>query len=162
MTAIKTADLCDAHSESVQVCTAQLRLFGRRRSFCGEIETVRTRGDAGLVRACLREPGRGRVLVVDSGGETGAAVLGDQLAALAVGNGWAGVVVFGAVRDTEALAAMDLGVAALAVTPRRGALDGKGSVGDPFDHGGARFARGSHLYLDADGLIVSDRPLVGG
>lgn len=155
----RTADLCDQYAQDVQICTAPFRNFGSKRSFCGPIQTVRTQEDAGLVRQYLQTPGQGRILVVDGGGSTRAAVLGDMLAAHAVRNGWQAVVVFGAVRDTDALASMDLGVIALGTTPRRGALDGKGEIGVTLTLGDACFVPGHYLYWDADGLIVSHGPL---
>ncbi|MDF3856235.1 ribonuclease E activity regulator RraA [Paracoccus pantotrophus] len=159
MMTFRTADLCDEHAADVRICTAPFRSFGSKRSFCGPIQTVRTHEDAGLIRQCLQTPGQGRILVVDGGGSTRAAVLGDMLAGHAVRNGWQAVVVFGAVRDTDALAALDLGVIALGTTPRRGALDGKGEIGVTLTLGDACFVPGHHLYYDADGLIVSDRAL---
>ncbi|WP_207471132.1 ribonuclease E activity regulator RraA [Paracoccus fontiphilus] len=151
----KTADLCDDHAGNIQICSAPLRSFGSRLRFCGPIQTVRTHEDAGLVRQCLQMPGEGRVLVVDAGGSTRAAVLGDMLGACALRNGWQAVVVFGSVRDAEALAGMDLGVIALGTTPRRGALDARGEVGIAVSFGDATFVPGHYLYWDADGLIVS-------
>ena len=41
------------------------------------------------------EPGTGKVLVIDGGGSLRCALLGDQLADMAVKNGWEGVVVYG-------------------------------------------------------------------
>jgi regulator of ribonuclease activity A len=67
------------------------------------------------VRSLLEQPGDGRVLVIDNGGSLRCAVVGDQLAALASKNGWAGIVVHGCVRDSAALAATEVGVKALAV-----------------------------------------------
>ena len=58
------------------------------------------------------EPGAGRVLVVDGGGSMRCALLGDRLGALAVANGWAGLVIHGCVRDVAELERLDLGVRA--------------------------------------------------
>lgn len=155
----KTADLCDAFPGELEVCLTQFRMFGGRRSFWGLIETVKVFEDVGLVRQSLGQPGEGRVLVVDGGSSTRLALLGDRLSAKAVENGWTGVVVFGAVRDTEALATMELGVMALGVVPARGSFDGKGATGVSFEAGGATFAPGLFVYCDADGVVVSSRRL---
>ena len=108
---------------------------------------------------CLGAPGHGKVLVVDGGGSREAAVLGDRLAALGAGNGWAGVVVFGAVRDTDRLARLEIGVVALATTPRRGSLARQGETGVTIRQGGATFRPGAYLYVDGDGMLVSDKSL---
>jgi regulator of ribonuclease activity A len=160
MSDVRTADLCDTFTGDVQVCAAQFRTFGAHRSFSGEMETISTYEDAGLVKQCLEQPGQGRVLVVDGGGSTRVALLGDRLATRAVQNGWAGIIVLGAVRDTEVLATLDIGVIALAVTPLRGSLDGAGTIGAAFQFCGAEFAPGRQVYCDADGVIVSAQPLI--
>jgi regulator of ribonuclease activity A len=87
------------------------------------------------------------------------ALLGDRFVAKAIENGWTGVVVFGAVRDTEALAIMDLGVMALGVVPARGSFNGTGAIGTSFQAGGVGFAPGRFVYCDADGIVVSSRRL---
>jgi regulator of ribonuclease activity A len=159
MNDIRTADLCDTFTADVQVCAAQFRMFGARRCFSGEIETVSTYEDAGLIRQCVEQPGQGRVLVVDGGGSTRVALLGDKLATRAIQNGWAGIIVLGAVRDTDVLATLDIGVIGLAVTPLRGSVDGAGTIGAAFQFGGAEFVSGRHVYCDADGVVVSAQPL---
>ncbi|MGO4572606.1 ribonuclease E activity regulator RraA [Microvirga sp. 2TAF3] len=159
MSDFKTADLCDEFADELEVCLAQFRIFGGRRSFSGEIQTVSTFEDVGLVRQCLEQPGQGRVLVVDGGGSTRVALLGDRLSAKAIENGWAGVLVFGAVRDTEALATLDLGVMALGVVPARGSFSGTGVIGASFQVGGVEFAPGRLVYCDTDGVVVSSRRL---
>jgi regulator of ribonuclease activity A len=159
MSSFKTADLCDEFADELEVCLAQFRTFGGRRSFSGEIQTVSTFEDVGLVRQCLGQPGRGRVLVVDGGGSTRVTLLGDRLSAKAIENGWFGVLIFGAVRDTEALATMDLGVMALGVVPARGSFNGTGSIGTSFQAGGVEFAPGRFAYCDTDGVVVSSRML---
>ena len=157
---IKTAELCDEFANDLEVCSAQFRIFGGRRSFNGEIETVRTFEDVELIKQCLEQPGRGRVLVVDGGGSTRVALLGDRLSTKAIENGWSGVIVFGAVRDTEMLAQLDLGVIALGVAPARGTFNGTGSVGTPHHIGGVEFARRRFVYCDSDGVVVSSQQLV--
>lgn len=156
----KTADLCDEFADELEVCLAQFRSFGGRKSFSGEIQTISTFEDVGLVRQCLEQFGHGRVLVVNRGGSTRVALLGDRLAAKAIENGWAGVLVLGAVRDTEMLATMDLGVMALGAVPARGSFNGTGAIGTSFRADGAEFTPGRFAFCDADGVVVSSRRLV--
>lgn len=155
----KTADLCDRHDTDVQVAVPLLRDFGGTRSFAGPIATVRVHDDNTLVRRALEEPGNGRVLVVDGGGSTRCALVGDRLAGLAATNGWAGVVVHGCIRDVDAIASIPVGVKALASTPRRSGKTGGGEAGGVVEFAGVRFAPGHYLYADADGIVVADRQL---
>jgi regulator of ribonuclease activity A len=150
-----TTDLCDAHPEALAVATPVFRSFGGRRRFAGAIATVRCFEDNSLVRERLDEPGGGRVLVVDGGGSFRCALLGDQLGALGVRNGWNGVVVWGCVRDTEALAAMDLGVLALAAHPLKSVKRGQGEREVALNFAGVTFRPGQMLYADADGVVVA-------
>ncbi len=157
--AFKTTDLSDAHP-AVQVGEPLLRHFGGVAAFAGPIETLRVFEDNALVRAALEEPGAGRVLVVDGGGSLRCALVGDQLAALAARNGWAGVVVNGCVRDTADLAGIALGIMALAPHPRRSVKRGAGERGVTLQFAGLTLGPGQHLYADGDGIIVAEGPLI--
>ena len=157
-----TADLCDDHRPRLRVPDLPLLDFGRRRAFAGQIETVVAPEDNTLVRAALEEDGRGRVLVVDGLGSRRCALLGDNIAAMAAGNGWEGLVIHGCVRDSAELAGIDLGVKALGTNPTKSGKRGWGVRGEPVTFGGVTFAPGDHLYADADGVVVADRPLAGG
>jgi regulator of ribonuclease activity A len=149
-----TADLVDEHGEALQSCDLQLRQFGGRRRFHGPIRTVACFEDNALVRQVLSEPGDGAVLVVDGGGSLHTALVGDLIAGLAQANGWAGVVVHGAVRDTEALGGLDIGIKALGSNPRKSAKLAAGQVDVPVHFGGVGFHPGEHLYSDEDGVVV--------
>jgi regulator of ribonuclease activity A len=149
-----TADLVDEHGEALQSCDLQLRQFGGRRRFHGPIRTVACFEDNALVRQVLSEPGDGAVLVVDGGGSLHTALVGDLIAGLAQANGWAGVVVHGAVRDTEALGGLDIGIKALGSNPRKSAKAATGQIDVPVRFGGVTFRLGEHLYSDEDGVVV--------
>ena len=151
---LATADLIDRHGDALQSCDLQFRQFGGRSRFAGRIRTVRCHQDNVLVRQVLSEPGSGQVLVVDGGGSLHTSLVGDVVAGLAQGNGWAGLVVNGAVRDTEALGALDLGIKALGSNPRKSAKLAAGEVDVPVSFGGATFRPGRHLYSDEDGVVV--------
>ena len=158
MSAFATTDLCDAHPEVVVLPTL-FRDYGGLISFAGPIETLRVEDDNVLVRSALEEPGEGRVLVIDAGGSLACALLGDQLAALALANGWAGVIVYGCVRDAATLATLAIGIKAIASHPRRSGKQGTGVRGVALDIEGRRLEPGAYVYADADGIIVSDRAL---
>jgi regulator of ribonuclease activity A len=149
-----TADLVDEHGEALQSCDLQLRQFGGRRRFHGPIRTVACFEDNALVRQVLSEPGDGAVLVVDGGGSLHTALVGDLIAGLAQANGWAGLVVHGAVRDTEALGGLAIGIKALGSNPRKSAKAATGQIDVPVRFGGVTFRPGEHLYSDEDGVVV--------
>jgi len=151
-----TADLCDELGAALQVAAPLLHDFGRRSAFGGPISTLRVFEDNTLVRATLESNGRGRVLVVDGGGSTRCALLGDRLATLAVEHGWAGVVIHGCVRDAAALAGVELGIRALATSPRQSGKGGAGEREVAVSFAGVTFHPGHHLYADADGIVVAE------
>lgn len=155
----KTADLCDHYGDVVQIVEEELINFGGRDTFSGEIETVRTFEDNSLVRECLGRNGEGKVLVVDGGGSFRRALLGDNLAVLAIENGWSGVVINGCIRDAGEIMEMDLGVLALGTHPRKTDKRGFGDHNVTVRFGGVVFEPGAHLYADDDGVVVSPQPL---
>ncbi|HEY1072639.1 ribonuclease E activity regulator RraA [Brevundimonas sp.] len=156
---LATADLCDAHPGVVKVCQTPFRSFGRVAAFHGPIRTLSVLDDNALVRQALERPGQGAVLVVNGGGSLKRALVGDNLAKLAIDNGWAGIVVHGAVRDSGVLDTMPVGVKAVGTTPLRADRDAIGEIDIPTAFGGVIFTPGDWLYADADGVIVSPRRL---
>jgi regulator of ribonuclease activity A len=154
-----TADLCDQYGANLQVAQPLLHSYGGAASFCGPIATVKVNEDNTSVRLRLQEPGMGRILVVDGGGSLACALVGDQLGHLARNNGWAGIVVNGCIRDSAALAAMDVGVMALAAMPRKSEKRGPGEHDVPVAFAGVTFTPGHYLYADGDGVIVAPGPL---
>lgn len=150
-----TADLYDEHGEDLQSCSLQLRHYGGRSEFEGVISTVRCHRDNALVKAALAEPGNGRVLVVDGEGSLESALMGDLIAASAVEQGWAGVVIHGAVRDVRALRELPLGVLALGSNPRKSAKEGRGECDASVSFGGVDFVPGQRLFADEDGVLAT-------
>jgi regulator of ribonuclease activity A len=155
----KTADLCDAHADTLQIAEPMLSDFGGRGSFSGPIETVKTFEDNSLVRETLETAGEGRVLVVDGGGSLRCALLGDNLAKLGIDNGWGGVVINGCIRDSGEIAGMDIGVKALGTHPLKSNKSKFGQVGTPVSFAGVTFRPGDYLYADEDGIVVSAKKL---
>lgn len=152
---VTTADLYDEHGEELASCETQFRSFGRRSEFAGVVTTIRCANDNGLVKRLLTtEDGRGRVLVVDGGGSMASALMGDLIASAAVARDWEGVVINGPVRDSVALASLDLGVKALGTNPRKSAKDAVGEVDVPVSFGGVTFVPGRKLWADADGVLT--------
>lgn len=156
----RTADLCDGHAERVSIADPVFRAYGGRAAFAGPITTLRVFEDNVLVRSALEQPGDGRVLVVDGAGSLRCALLGDQLAAMAADNGWAGVIVNGCIRDAADIAGIDIGVRALATMPLKSRKLGRGERDVPVAFAGVLFEPGQHLYADEDGILVADEALV--
>jgi regulator of ribonuclease activity A len=156
----KTTDLCDRFASEVQIAEPIFRDFGGSRVFHGPIVTLKVYEDNALVRAALEEPGAGRLLVVDGGGSMRCALLGEQLAELALNNGWAGLVINGCIRDSAAIATLAIGVRALAAYPAKSAKRGIGERDILVRFAGIYFLSGEYVYLDEDGLVVSKRPLL--
>lgn len=155
-----TADLYDDFGDELESCSAQFRSYGARPRFWGRITTVRCFQDNALVKRVLSTAGDARVLVVDGGGSLDTALMGDLIAGSAVAQGWAGVVINGAVRDVVALAGLDLGIKALGSNPRKSAKTGAGERDVPVEFGGVTFRPGAFLYSDEDGIVVAARQLL--
>ncbi|MFM8609283.1 MAG: ribonuclease E activity regulator RraA [Burkholderiaceae bacterium] len=154
----KTTDLCDA-CDAALPCALPWRGFGQRRAFAGFIETLRCFEDIGLMRETVAQAGQGRVLVIDGGGSLARALFGDLLAGVASRNGWAGLVIHGAIRDSAEMAGIDIGVKALGTVPKRGERTGAGERGGVLQFGGVRFEPGLRLVADEDGVILLPRGL---
>lgn len=154
-----TCDLCDAHKSAsdgaLRVLPPLFTDYGARRKFCGPVSTVQCLDDNSRVREAVNTPGEGRVLVVDGGGSLRRSLLGGNLAAAAAKNGWAGVVVFGAVRDKAELAACDVGIRALALMPLPTDRRDQGLRDVPIQVAGVPVRPGDWLYADEDGMVLT-------
>lgn len=155
MSAVKTADLVDEHDEAVRFCDLRMRLYGRQRAFHGAIETVKCFEDNSLLRQCLEQPGVGRVLVVDGGGSSRVALIGDMIAEIGRKSGWSGIVLNGSIRDVAEIDAMDFAIYALGSSPKKSCKTGHGTVGGLVSFGNVDFRSDNFVYADEDGVLVS-------
>lgn len=156
---VSTPDLCDAYPEVVRVVAPLFSNYGGKPSFGGEIVTVKCFEDNSLVRDQVHLPGNGKVLVVDGGGSLRHALLGDRVAAAAAENGWEGLVIYGAIRDVDAVGGMAVGVKALGAIPVKTEKRGVGDLNVPVTFGGVTFRPGEYVYADNNGIIVAAEPL---
>lgn len=154
-----TTDLYDDFEDIASTCALQFRDFGGRQRFFGQIRTVQCRNDNSLFRALMNEAGNGAVAVVDGDGSTEVALIGDMIAAKAAENGWAGVVINGAVRDVAELAGIDIGIKALGVNPAKSVKKGRGTVDVTVEFGGVRFEPGHWIYCDENGVLTTAKEL---
>ncbi len=161
-----TCDLCDIHKaatdDSFRVLPPVFQAFGGRARFSGPVSTVKCFEDNSLVKALLESKGTvdtahgpmGRVLVVDGGGSLRRALVGGNLGAAAVENGWAGIVVNGCIRDVAELARCDVGVRALAAMPLPTEKRGEGQRDIPVQVQGVWVRPGDWLVADEDGIVL--------
>jgi regulator of ribonuclease activity A len=154
-----TADHCDAHPDAVQVCEPIFQMYGGRHAFSGPVSTVRCFEDNSRVKEAVEGPGEGRVLVVDGGGSRRRALFGGNLGNAAVRNGWAGLILYGCIRDSAELAQLNIGIRALGTMPLRSEKRGEGERDVPVRFAGVSFRPGDYVYVDEDGVVVSHGPL---
>ncbi|UFK94503.1 MULTISPECIES: ribonuclease E activity regulator RraA [Providencia] len=154
-----TSELCDIYQESVDVVEPLFSNFGGRTSFGGQIITVKCFEDNGLLYDLLEEDGTGRILLVDGGGSVRKALIDANVARLAVDNHWEGIVIYGAVRQVDALMELDLGIQAIAAMPAGCPDEGIGESDVRVNFGGVTFFSGDYLYADNTGIILSEEPL---
>ncbi|WP_271912009.1 ribonuclease E activity regulator RraA [Vreelandella alkaliphila] len=157
-TPVVTPDLCDANPDVI-VLEPMFANYGGVDSFYGPIRTVKCFEDNSMVKQAVAEPGDGAVLVVDAGGSHRCAMLGDMLAEQAAKNGWAGVVMYGCVRDVDILVTLPLGVQALGNHPRKSEKRDEGQRDIPITFAGATLHTGQWLYADNNGIIIAEKPL---
>jgi len=159
MSSISTPDLADANGEA-RAIELQFSNYGGRKSFAGQAVTIKCHEDNSLLKACVAEEGRSRVIIVDGGGSLRRALLGDMLAGKAAENGWAGVVINGAVRDVDEINGIELGVKALGCCPLKTDKLGVGQRDITVNIGGVEVSPGDYICADNNGVIVSDKPLL--
>lgn len=154
-----TSDLCDKHAAlittgDVRVLPGQWIWFGAHRRCHGEIVTLQAEGCNGEIRALLGEEGDNRVLVIDAG-PSPLALLGDNLAASAGRNGWAGVLINGNVRDVRGLAQVELAIIATGCWPVRSNNERGGIAQAALTIDNIEIFPGDWLYADEDGVLLS-------
>lgn len=158
----KTADLLDDNEDkALQIAQPGFFSYGANPRFSGKIVTIKIHEDNSLVRELMAEDGTGKVLVVDGGGSTRCALLGDMLAAKGVKNGWNGLVIYGLIRDSVDINTMDLGVKALGTFPLKSVKRGVGLRDEVVHFHDVTFTPGHYVYSDEDGIVVSPVPLLG-
>lgn len=140
--------------EDALVCQVQFTLFGQCRAIEGRIRTIRCFEDNALLKAMLSAPSPGDVMVIDGGGSLRTALIGDMIASSAIGNAWAGVIAYGAIRDSAQINQLNFHVKSLGTNPRKSAKRGDGGCDVPIEFGNIRFVPGEYLYSDEDGIVV--------
>jgi len=152
-------DLCDEFADYLDILEPVFTDFGGRLAFGGPISTVRCFEDNSVARLALEEPGEGRILVIDGGGSERCALMGDNLAKMAIDNGWGGIIVNGCIRDCEQISQMDVAIKALNAHPRKSAKKNIGERDVPVRFAGVLMMPDEWIYGDLDGVVVSKSEL---
>lgn len=135
--------------------TGELRPRHRAGGLCGPAFTVRLPpGDNLFVQRAVDLAQPGDVIVVDVGGSTDVAVVGDIVSAWAAKRGVAGFVIDGAVRDLADISTHDLPVYARGISPKGPTRVGPGEINVPVVVGGMAVRPGDIIVGDVDGLVV--------
>ncbi|MCL9781109.1 putative 4-hydroxy-4-methyl-2-oxoglutarate aldolase [Vibrio sp. S4M6] len=150
-----TPDICDQYEDKVTLLDLDFAHYGKKSAFCGEIVTVRCYHDNSKVREVLQESGNGKVLFVDGNGSCQKALLGDQVAELAVKNGWEGVIIYGAIRDAATISEMDIAVKALGTCPLKTEKKNVGEINVSLTVNNQMIQPGDYLYADWNGVVMS-------
>lgn len=141
-----------------------LQRFNPSRKLVGSAVTVKLRaGDNLLTYKAMGMMQKGHVLVVDAGGVTSNAIVGELLLLYAQQRGCAGFVIDGAIRDCAAFVKEDFPCYARAVTHRGPYKTGPGAINVPVSIGGQVILPGDAIVGDEDGLVnfpVSDASAV--
>jgi len=153
-------DLCDQHFNQLSVMDPIFQSYGKATIFSGQAVTVKCFEDNSLVKELAGTPGKGRILVIDGGGSTRRALLGDMIAENAVNNGWAGFVIYGAIRDVATINTLELGVKAIAACPVKTEKRGLGDAGIDLQFAGVSIAEGDYIYADLNGVVVAKEALL--
>ena len=120
----------------------------------GPALTVKARpGDNLMIHKALDMAAPGDVIVVDAGGDLTNSLFGELMLSYAMKRGVAGVVLNGAVRDIDVIAAGSFPIYAAGVTHRGPYKDGPGEINVPISIDGMVIHPGDLIVGDADGLL---------
>jgi RraA family protein len=135
--------------------SAEIRPMHGPAQLLGSAFTVKTRpGDNLMVHGALDMLRPGDALVIDAGGDTTNAILGEIIMHIAIKNGATGIVVDGAIRDAAAFSEVGFPCFARGASHRGPYKDGPGEINVPVTVGGAIVNPGDIVVGDADGVVV--------
>ncbi|MDA8227442.1 MAG: RraA family protein [Desulfitobacterium hafniense] len=130
----------------------------------GPAFTVKARSADNLMfHKALEMAQPGDVIVVDVQGDIVNSITGDIMMTEARKKGIAGIVIDGAVRDSDSLRKMDMPIYAAGVTPKGPYKDGPGEINVPVCCGGLVVNPGDIVVGDGDGIVIinpNDAPVV--
>ncbi len=152
--AMVTAHLSDNMNRLV-AGGAALRPMHAGGKLCGPALTVKVApGDNLMVHKAIDIAAPGDVIVVDAGGVLTTAIIGDIMSSLAEQRGLAGMVIYGAIRDSAEIRARRFPVYACGVTHRGPYKNGPGEINAPIALDGMVVHPGDIVVGDADGVVA--------
>lgn len=154
-----TADLWDQYLDKLTLLNISLNSYGTKHLFHGQIVTLKVYEDNSLIKKTLESNGEGRVLVVDGGGSKRCALMGDNLAQLAIDNEWNGIVIYGCIRDSEQINKMNIGIKAIGTCPIKSNKRNEGIKGQDLIIEETKIKNESYLYADVDGILIANEML---
>ena len=124
----------------------------------GTAFTVEVRpGDNLMIHAAISLAKPGDVLVIDGKGDQTSALMGTIMMTACKQLGIAGVVIDGAVRDSNEIAEMNYPVFSVGTNPNGPTKNIGGKVGQPISGGGVTVRSGDFIIGDCDGVVVVEK-----
>ena len=154
---MNTPDLSDKYPDKDFLLDFQC--FSKIKSMHGQISTVFCPDDNSFVREMLSENGHQKIMFIDGGKSKNVALLGDNLAALAIKNNWSGIIVNGRIRDAEIISQLDVAIFALGTCPRKSSKKNQGKKNIELSIDGLTIKPGDWVYADINGILISDSEL---
>lgn len=133
---------------------ARLRPMHREGVMAGPALTVKTAPGHNLMlhkAIDIAEPGD--IIVVDAGGDTTSSLMGELMLEHAIMRGVAGFVIYGAIRDVQAIHERNLPLFAMGVSHRGPYKVGPGEIGFPIAIEGMIIQPGDLVLGDWDGVV---------
>ena len=158
MNKFNTADLCDKYKLSV--ADPIFKSFGANTHCHGRIKTVEAIEDNSYVKKLLQTNGDGYVMVIDGRGSNRCALVGDNLAAMAIENNWSGIIVNGCIRDSIEISKIPISIKALNLVPNKSEKKDIGKYGLDLSFAGITFRENEYIYSDPDGIVIAEKNLL--
>ena len=158
MNKFNTADLCDEYKLSV--ADPIFKSFGANTHCHGRIKTVEAIEDNSYVKKLLETNGDGYVMVIDGRGSNRCALVGDNLAAMAIENNWSGIIVNGCIRDSIEISKIPISIKALNLVPNKSEKKDIGKYGLDLSFAGITFRENEYIYSDPDGIVIAEKNLL--
>lgn len=151
--ALPVANVSDSMSR-MTAGGAKLRPMHKGGGLAGPALTVKARpGDNLMLHKALDLASPGDVVVCDGGGDLTNSLIGEMMLMHAIKRGIAGVVIYGAVRDSGWIREHDFPVFAAGVSHRGPYKDGPGEINVPIAIEGMVIAPGDLIIGDDDGVL---------